>query len=312
VVVPETAQPTGKRINLAALGALKEALSVVYWYRSDFESFVRGCVRHPEVLSRLNFGEPKRVVASQLVTLLSADQGRYLATLLHLMDEVSAFSDFSHLARLEDGKEKADRAWAAVAALKKHYDAHAGLVADKAAIARRREEAQAKAQRREALTEHLDSLRQSYIELLAMSEPQARGYQLQTLLSELFSLFDLDPKASFAIEGEQIDGAFSFENSDYLLEAKWQRDPVEPGDLRDFDGVIKSKLKTTLGLFVAVNGFTEAAVKTHSRVGAGMVLMDGEDLYAILDGRITLPDVLHRKRRFASQTGDIYIRVRDF
>lgn len=312
MAMAETAQAAGKRINLAALGALKEALSVVYWYRGDFESFVRGCVRHPEVLSRLNFSQPKRVVASQLVTLLSADQDRYLATLLQLMDEISAFSDFSHLVRLEDGEEKADRARAAVAALRTQYDAHASLAADKAAIERRRKEAQAKAQQREALTEQLESLRESYIELLAMSDPQARGYQLQKLLSELFSLFDLDPKASFAIEGEQIDGAFSFENSDYLFEAKWQKERVEPGALRNFDGVIKSKLKTTLGLFVAVNGFTEAAVKTHSRVGASMVLMDGEDLYAILDGRITLPEVLHRKRRFASQTGDIYIRVRDF
>lgn len=43
-----------------------------------------------------------------------------------------------------------------------------------------------------------------------------------------------------------------------------------------------------------------------------MVLMDGEDLYAVLEGRIPLPEVLHRKRRHASQTGDIYIRVRDF
>jgi hypothetical protein len=145
-----------------------------------------------------------------------------------------------------------------------------------------------------------------------MEDPHARGYRLQQLLSELFALFDLDPKASSALEGEQIDGAFSFENSDYLLEAKWQKVPVEPADLRNFAGVITSKLKTTLGLFVAINGFTEAGVKNHSRRGASMVLMDGEDLYAILEGRIALPDVLHRKRRHASQTGDIYLRVRDF
>jgi hypothetical protein len=310
--VADPARTTAKRINQAALGALKEALAVIYWYRGDFESFVRGCVRHPEVLSRLNFSEPKRTVASQLVTLLAGDQDRYLPTLLQLMEEISAFSDFSHLTRLEDGKEKADRARSAVSALKKQYDAHAGVVADQAAVEQRRKEAQRRAERRNALSEHLESLRQSYIELVAMTDAQARGYRLQSLLSELFSLFDLDPKASFAIEGEQIDGAFSFENSDYLLEAKWQKKPVEPGDLRDFDGVINSKLKTTLGLFVAINGFTEAAAKTHSRVGASMVLMDGEDLYAILDGRIGLPEVLHRKRRHASQTGDVYIRVRDF
>ena len=35
--------------------------------------------------------------------------------------------------------------------------------------------------------------------------------------------------------------SFSFENSDYLLEAKWQRGPIEPVDLRGFDGVIKAR-----------------------------------------------------------------------
>jgi Restriction endonuclease len=307
------AAPTvGKRISRAALDALVEALTSIYWFRGDLERFIRGTVRHPEIVSRLTFDDAKRVVATELVDMLAADQDRYLPTLLELMAEVSSFSDFSHLGRLEDGRAKAEHAKEAVGVLKKQYEVHAGLAAEKEQIEKRRQEARVQAVRREALREKLETLRHGYIELVGLADAQARGYRLQPLLGELFSLFDLDPKASFALEGEQIDGAFSFENADYLLEAKWQKDPVEPADLRDFDGKIKSKLKTTLGLFIAINGFTEAAVKTHSRVGAAMVLMDGEDLYAILDGRVTLPAVLHRKRRHASQTGDIYIRVREF
>ena len=307
----EAARTVGKRVNHAALRALTEALASIYWYKGDLERFVRGCVRRPEIVSRLTFTDSKRIVATDLVDLLAANQDRYLPTLVELMAEISSLDDFSHLARLEDGRAKAEHAIQAVAALKKQYEVHAGLVAEKAEIEERRKQAGVAAARREALKEKLDGARQSYIELLNI-DAQTRGYRLQPLLSELFSLFDLDPKASFALEGEQIDGAFSFENADYLLESKWQKDPIAPADLRDFDGKIKSKLKTTLGLFIAINGFTDAAVKTHSRVGAAMVLMDGEDLYAILDGRISLPEVLHRKRRHASQTGDIYIRVRDF
>ena len=307
----EAARTVGKRVNHAALWALTEALASIYWYKEDFERFVRSCVQRPEIVSRLTFADSKRIVATELVDLLAADQDRYLPTLLELMAEVSSFDDFSHLARLEDGKAKVEHAKQAVAALKKQYEAHAGLVAEKAEIEKRREQARTQAKKREAVKETLEQLRRAYIELLGF-DPQPRGYRLQSLLAELFSLFDLDPKASFALEGEQIDGAFSFENADYLLEAKWQQEPVEPADLRDFEGKIKNKLKTTLGLFVAINDFTEAAVKTHSRVGAAMVLMGGEDLYAVLEGRIGLPEVLHRKRRHASQTGDIYIRVRDF
>jgi Restriction endonuclease len=307
----ETSRVVGKRVHHAALRALTEALASIYWYKDDLERFVRSCVQRPEIVSRLTFADSKRAVATQLVDLLAADQDRYLPTLLELMAEVASFDDFSHLTRLEDGRAKADRAKQAVATLRKQYDAHAGLVAEKAEVEKRREQARAQAKTRKAMQEALERLRQEYVSLLALGQ-HPRGYRLQALLAELFSLFDLDPKASFALEGEQIDGAFSFENADYLLEAKWHSKPVQPADLRDFDGKIKNKLKTTLGLFIAINGFTEAAVKTHSRVGAAMVLMDGEDLYATLDGRIGLPEVLHRKRRYASQTGDIYIRVRDF
>ena len=142
---------------------------------------------------------------------------------------------------------------------------------------------------------------------------RGRGrYKLQPLLHDLLVIFDLDPKASFAISGEQIDGAFSFDGDDYVVEARWQNEPADPVALRDFAGKIDTKLKTTLGVFVSINGFTEAAVANHSHKGANMVLVDGEDLYAILDGRDKLPDVLRRKRRHASQTGDIYLRVRDY
>jgi Restriction endonuclease len=308
----EAARTVGKRVNRAALGALVEALTAIYWYKGDLERFIRGIVRRPEIVSRLTFADAKRVVATELVDLLAADQDRYLETLLELMAEVSSFSDFSHLSRLEDGRAKAEHAKQVVGVLKKQYEAHAGLVSEREEIERRRQEARVHAARREALTEKLETLRQAYVELVSLADAQARGYRFQRLLSQLFSLFDLDPKASFALEGEQLDGAFSFENADYQLEAKWQKNPVEPADLRDFDGKIQRKLKTTLGLFIAINGFADAAVKNHSRVGAAMVLMDGGDLYAILERRITLPEVLHRKRRHASQTGDIYIRVHEF
>lgn len=42
-----------------------------------------------------------------------------------------------------------------------------------------------------------------------------------------------------------------------------------------------------------------------------MFLMDGADLMAVLDQRIELPELLRRKRREASQTGNIYLRVQD-
>lgn len=53
-----------------------------------------------------------------------------------------------------------------------------------------------------------------------MPNPQQRGLTLEPFLRRLFTLFDLDPRSAFALQGEQIDGAFTFDTDDYLLEAR--------------------------------------------------------------------------------------------
>ena len=56
-----------------------------------------------------------------------------------------------------------------------------------------------------------------------------------------------------------------------------------------------------------MNGFQDTAIQTHSRGRPVMFLMDGSDLSAVIEGRIALPDLLHRKRQHAAQTGDVFI-----
>lgn len=75
------------------------------------------------------------------------------------------------------------------------------------------------------VAEHLKELN-SLFESLRTLNPQPRGYALEKLLSSLFKVYDIDTKGPFRIEGEQIDGAFSFQGTEYLLEAKWQEAPT--------------------------------------------------------------------------------------
>jgi hypothetical protein len=124
-------------------------------------------------------------------------------------------------------------------------------------------------------------------------------------------LFDLDPKASFKIEGEQIDGAFTFESADYLFEAKWQNELVRANALDSLSSKVQRKLDNTLGLFLSINGFSPDGITAHSFGRKVVLLMDGSDVMAVLDGRIDLPELLRRKRRHAAQTGEIYFRYQD-
>lgn len=85
--------------------------------------------------------------------------------------------------------------------------------------------------------------------------------------------------------------------------------PVDAGNLYKFGGVLSNKLKNTLGLFISINGFSSECTATKADALKAMFLMDGADLNAILDNRITLHEMLYRKRRHASQTGNIYLPV---
>jgi hypothetical protein len=38
-----------------------------------------------------------------------------------------------------------------------------------------------------------------------------------------------------------------------------------------------------------------------------MFLMDGADLSAVIEGRISLPDLPHRKSQHAAQTGAVFV-----
>ncbi|HEV7670443.1 MAG TPA: hypothetical protein VGS22_18140 [Thermoanaerobaculia bacterium] len=301
-----------QKIAAAAIVALKEALTHLYWYKSDLRSFLTSTLSAPAILSRLNWDDFKRNIASALIDLLDRNQGDHQADLLRLLTEVSRVEDFSHLERLDGGLEKAKIAKASVRALRKLTQGHEELFAEQKKMEERRQKAHAELLRTTAVQEKLEESKKDYFALLGTSgSPQRRGYRLEKIIRELFAIFDLDPRASFKIVGEQIDGAFTFDATDYLLEAKWQKELVGAADLDILAGRLSRKLDNTLGLFLSINGFSEDGVKAHSAGRRLMLLMDGSDLMAVLEGRIDLIQLLLRKRREASQTGNIYLRIHE-
>lgn len=138
-----------------------------------------------------------------------------------------------------------------------------------------------------------------------MSDPQARGRAFEGFLNELFRLFDLDPKAAYSLEREQIDGAFSFDTDDYVLEAKWWKTPMSRENLDVFATKVRRKGRNALGLYVAINGFTSDALAEYASC-TPFTTMDGLDLMAVLEERVRLDDLLRRKKRHMNETGSCH------
>jgi len=300
-----------QKIAPAALIALKRALTGVYWYKNDLRAFLTGALRDPRILSRINWDDYKRDIVARVVDEMVASPDRHRNELIDLMTEVAKVDDFSHLARLDNGAEKVREARDAVNALRKAMEGHEEIIADRRRAAERTAAAQAQATATLEVRQKLDELKLRFVSLVS-ANLQQRGYDLEALLRELFELFDLDPRASFRVVGEQIDGGFTFDSTDYLFEGKWQRELVAAGDLYDLGGKLAGKLDNTLGLFLSINGYSRDGIAAYARsVRRLLLLMDGSDLLAVLEDRIRLPDLLLRKRRHASQTGEIFFTVAD-
>lgn len=300
-----------KKISAAALHCLKEALTFAFWYKNDLRSFLINVITDSRILAKVNWEDRKRNIVSSIINYMGKNESQYQSDLLHLMSEVSQMTDFTHLLNLDDGKSKEQLAKQAVGALKIQMRGHLELEREKQDIKKRREQALEEMMQSKGVRERLDAICKNYYSLLKKTDHRQRGFDLEKILRDLFEIFDLDPKASFRITGEQIDGAFTFDGTDYILEAKWQEKPVTASELYALDGKISGKLDNTLGLYVSINGYSRDAVDAYSAKRRLLILMNGSDIMAVLEGRIDLAKLLLRKRREASTTGNIYLRIQE-
>lgn len=293
-----------QRISPRAVQALKEAVASLYWSKSDLHGFLSHCLTDGQFLARLDWTQTKKNITAVVVDQLALRSDQ--RDLRFLINEVSKMTDFSHL-----DTNAAARAQTAVHALRTIVQTHEELSSDRERRVAQQQAAAQMTRQWEDKEAQWGALKSAFIALITAADVQRRGYQLEKLLNDLFKLSALNPKTSFRLTGEQIDGAFTFDTDDYLLEAKWEKAPVPSATLDVFAGKIRRKAAHTRGLFLAINGFQESALALHSGRASAMILMDGNDVMAVLEERIALHDLLLHKRRHAAHTGQVFIGIRD-
>lgn len=153
----------------------------------------------------------------------------------------------------------------------------------------------------------LGELHTDFVSMIKSPDHQARGYSLEDLLCELFAVYELRYRKSYRTESEQIDGFFNYGGFDYLVEARWRKDPPTLEDLLSFKGKVDRKIESTRGLFVSAMGFREDTIQRLREAGpANLILMNGYDITLILEGRVSLTDGLQAKIDKASQEGVLF------
>lgn len=303
-----------KRLHPQAYDALAEGLATFQWYKAPFSQMLTSLFAADSgVLAGIDFRDrTKREVAHEVVTRLQRDERRFQSVTMGVLMTLADYdAEFLHLARLEDGVDKVRAAQNALSEIKRVIGQHKKLIEDGAARKAADAAASAAAAQTWARTRDLDVLKADFYQLSMMADPRQRGLALEPFLTRLFTLFDLDPRGAFALKGEQIDGAFTFDTDDYLLEARWLSEKVDPKQVRDFSGKVAEKAHRTSGLMISINGFSDEAVNLLRRTGSRLLLADGADLSAVLEGALGLDELLLRKRRHAAETGDPYLGARE-
>lgn len=149
--------------------------------------------------------------------------------------------------------------------------------------------------------------KKQFYKVLNIVDPHKRGFAFEKMLYEFFDDNDLNPRASFKIIGEQIDGSFDFENEIYLLEAKWTYEKTSKADLVVFNEKVSSKSNYTRGVFISFSGYSETAVQTfNDGRTVRVVLITVQELVIAIERNISFRDVLKFKVRGLAEEGNCF------
>lgn len=155
-----------------------------------------------------------------------------------------------------------------------------------------------------------DVLRKLNADLLSLAKlaPQSRGYAFETWLHDLFGTYQLAPRGSFRLVGEQIDGSFESNGQPYLVEAKWQNEMTGQADLLVFSGKVGGKAEWSRGLFISNSGFSRDGLNAfNTGRPTNLIAMDGLDLSRMLAKRVSFVELLGKKVREATHSNRAFV-----
>lgn len=294
---------TGKKLSAQAIIALKEALPLLYWKKEQLQDFLKITIGRNDIIGYLDWSGTKRTTIKELIDRMVSRPDLYADDLLNLFSAVSDFEDFENLSFWDEDGSKRKAAKDAVKKLRVFTTGHIQLNKEKEDAQKRRSEFEKKIVSQKNHKEELEKLYSDFKLIASNINFQQRGYQLEKFLQQLFNLFELETTKSYKLEGEQIDGSFILEGMTYLVEAKWKAQ-VDRNDLAAFCYKVETKFKTALGLLVTIDGVTAEAISPFFK---SIIIFDGIDMISVLEGKVSLQNLILRKKKKADETGHIYL-----
>ena len=169
-----------------------------------------------------------------------------------------------------------------------------------------KERQQREEERVKTLEEYRKVRRKVRSELIALQQEtntRKRGIRLEEILNRLFKNEKILVREAFTIKGEhaegiiqQIDGAIEVNSHLYLVEMKWWKSPLGPGDVSQHVMRLFSR-SSVRGIFISASGYTDAAVIEIKRALRDkiIVLFTLKELVLLLEGEDSFESLLKSK-----------------
>ena len=155
---------------------------------------------------------------------------------------------------------------------------------------------------------HVEALQ--YISQLANNNgyPQNRGRELEKILTDVLRKEGLGATRNIVNPGEQIDAAFVLDGQHYLVECKWECEPVGAPALREFSEKVRRKAEGTFGLILSMSGFVKN-INSVAAIGSRLncIGIAHQELISVLEGRTTMAATVRSARAAASTKSCFYL-----
>lgn len=132
-------------------------------------------------------------------------------------------------------------------------------------------------------------------------DPQGRGRALEELVFEVLKAEGLPVERNIVSSGEQIDLGFVVDGQHYLLECKWEANPIGFPTVEHFMARVARKAEGTFGAILSMSGFVRGINSTASRgQRLNCVGLSYGALVAVIEGRETWASTIREARSAAS------------
>lgn len=288
--------------------AMSHTLGDVYTHVADLRTFFMFTVRDPGWLDRFHAGDAGRL-AEKIVGHMIDNPGRHQNDLFRCVLETTNFQDLGHLRRhLHQGPALESAARASLDAFRDMVYSEPDLFNAVSRIEQNLRSWFAARLDDPDYRERLDGLRRRWQQANSGSGG-GRGHLVFQVLSQLVDLSWLDADLGMREHEQVFKGGFHLDGTSVSLEGTWVNRPASKTTLHHFKNRLAAKLEPSLGLYLSLEGFTPDTVSAHTKGASYMLLADGADIAAVLQGDLHLNELLMLKRRHAARTGDIYLRA---